>query len=47
MSHIHFDSLMLPVQHSCYLFVRKVSGKIQQILHSEEYYQENRIKLEQ
>jgi len=41
MPHIHFDSLMLPVQHRCHLFVRKVSNKIQQILHSEKYYQEN------
>jgi len=47
MSHIHSDRLMFPVEHSCHLFVRKVSNKIQQILHSEEYYQEDRIKLVQ
>ena len=38
---------MLHVQHCCLLLVTKVANKIQGHLHSKEYYQEKRMKLEE
>lgn len=39
MSYVH-------LQHCCYLLIGKVTNKIQESLHAEEYFQEDWIELE-
>jgi hypothetical protein len=37
----HLDCLLLHAQHCCHLIAGKVANKIQESLHSKEYYQED------
>jgi hypothetical protein len=44
-SYIHLYSLLLLAQHCCHLLTGKFANQIQEIVHSEEYYWEDGIKL--